>query len=166
MKPTVTARVARDTSLVIGGLFLLVAALLWGAWLVDFGLRPRQLMRPIAVIVLAGFVLLLSLLVVLVVSERSNHYAGEPTSRLHLPLMVSTGALAVYFGIASINAADVFYRPGQQWPLLRDPTIQLITTALILVIVAAKAWLLWEILPRRPWDRRKSPRKTPPRRSR
>lgn len=163
MKPDQTARVIRDTVLVVTGLVALIAGLLWGAWLVDFGISRMTFVRSVACLILIGFVLFVALLVVLVVSERSNHYAGEPTSRLHLPLIVSTAALACYFGIASISAVDVFYKPRERWPLLADPTVQLLTSALILVIVAAKAWMLWEILPRR-WNWRK-PKRSPPRRS-
>lgn len=149
MKPTETWRILRDTALIVAGLALVIAGLLWLAWLVDFGITRTTFVRAVACLIFAGFALFLVLLVVLVASERSNHYAGEPTSRLHLPLIVSTAALACYFGIASISAVDVFYEPRQRWPLLSDPTVQLLTSALILAIVAAKAWMLWEILPRR-----------------
>lgn len=153
-----TVRVVRDTVAVITGLVLFVAAAMWGAWLIDISISRQTFLRTVAALILVGFVLFLALFVVLLASERSNHYAGEPTSRLHLPLLVSTGALTVYFGLASINAVDVYYQPRHMWPLMRDPTVQIITSALILVIVAAKGWLLWEILPHR-W-----PRKTPRRR--
>ena len=62
-------------------------------------------------------------------------------------MILSTAALAAYFGIASINAIDVFYDTGHTWPLLRDPTVQIITTSLVFLIVAGKGWLLYEILP-------------------
>lgn len=163
MKPAGTWRVLRDTALVVVGLVVLIAGLLWAAWLVDFGISRTTFVRAVACLIFAGFALFLVLLVVLVASERSNHYAGEPTSRLHLPLIVSTAALACYFGIASISAVDVFYKPRERWPLLADPTVQLLTSTLILAIVAAKAWMLWEILPRR-WNWRK-PKRSPPRRS-
>lgn len=151
------ARVIFDTTIIFLTLVILVAALLWAAWLVDFGIDRRDLVRVIAIMILVGFVLFTALFLVLVVTERSNHYAGERTSRLHPPLIVSTGALMVYFGLASISAIDVYYKPDETWPLMRDPTIQLITASLILVIVGSKAWLLWEILPHRIWSRRKSP---------
>lgn len=163
MKARQTLCVVRDTVIVVAGLVLLVAGLLWGAWLVDFGISRATFVRAVSCLIFAGFALFLTLLIVLVVVERSIHYAGEPTSTLHPPLIVSTAALACYFGIASISALDVWYEPHRMWPLVRDPTVQLITSALILVIVAAKAWMLFEILPRR-WNWRK-PKRSPPGRS-
>lgn len=149
--------VMRDTASIYLGIVALVILALWGAWHVDASITRTTLVRIIAVIILAGFVLFTALFLVLLWSERQNHYSGERTSRLHLPLMISTAALMSYFGIASINAVDVYYQPADSWPLLRDPTVQLITALLILVIVGAKAWMLYEILPHRTWKWRKSP---------
>lgn len=156
MKADVRNRVIRDTALIFFGIVLLVALLLWGAWHVDFGIPRQNLIRVIAIFILVGFALFVVLFLVLLWTERANHYQRERTSALHTPLLISTAALMVYFGIASISAVDVYYDPSRVWPLMRDPTIQLITSGLILVIVGAKAWLLFEILPRQSWMRRKS----------
>lgn len=159
MTKAIRGRVIRDTAVILTTIIVVVALALWGAWEVDFGIPRSTRIRIVAALVLVGFVLFATLFVVLVVVERSNHYQHERVSRLHLPLIVSTGALMTYFGLATIPAIDVYYEPAHQWPLMRDPTIQLITAALILVIVGAKAWLLWEILPHRAhWFRRRRAR--------
>jgi hypothetical protein len=145
--PVPIGLVIRDTAIFIAGLALGIAFLLWVAWHVNFGLERSSFIRILAVLILAGFGCFLSLLVTLVSIERVTHYSGEAPSSLHPPMILSTAALTAYFGIAAINAVDVFYEPRHTWLLLRDPTVQIITTSLIFLIVAGKGWLLYEILP-------------------
>jgi|SRR5215211_613401 len=144
-RPSVLA--IRDTAIFIIALTSVVACLIWGAWNIDFALRPTTLTRIVAVLILVGFALFFALLVTLVSLERFTHYSSEEPSSLHPPMILSTMALTAYFGIASISAIDVFYDPSHTWPLVRDPTVRLVTTSLILAVVAGKAWLLYEILP-------------------
>jgi hypothetical protein len=145
--PVRVGLVIRDTAIFVIGFGLVVALLLWAAWHLDFGLERTSFRRILAVITIGGFVCFFALMVTLVSIERVTHYSGEASSSLHPPMILSTTALTAYFSIASINAVDVFYRPQESWPLLRDPTVQIITTSLVFLIVAGKAWLLYEILP-------------------
>lgn len=154
MSKTARAQAIRDTVGVIFGLTIAIVLLLWAAWEVDFSLNRQTFIRIVSAFILLSFVLFLVLFVTLVYVERTNHYAHERTSRIHLPLIISTGALLAYFGIASISAIDVFYEPPKMWPLLRDPTVQLLTASIIIVVAGAKMWMLYEILPTIPWIRR------------
>jgi hypothetical protein len=141
----------RDTAFIMLGLIGVGAALVWGSWEVDFGISRTTFLRLVWGTVLTGCLLFWTLLTVLVWAERDIHYRGGRPSSLHIPLIVSTFGLAAYFGIASISAVDFFVHANRTWPLTQDPTLRILGTTLIIVIVTAKAWMLWEILPSGRW---------------
>lgn len=145
-------RVALQTTGIVLGIALSVAALLWLGWVIDFAPNPRMFQQFIAASILLGFVLLACLFAVLVAIWRSDVIEGREVSQLHHPLMWSLGAIAVYFGMASISAVDVFYDPARTWPLLRDPAVRVITGTLVIAsIVAPRTWLTVEIAGLRGW---------------
>lgn len=141
-----SGRAIRDSVLAVVFLVAIVGFGLWLAWMTEWAPNQRTFSRAIAALILVGFVCVAGLYAVLVGIYRSDVYAGRAVSPLHLPSIASAGSLVVYFGIASISAVDVFYKPAEPWPLLRDPGVRLIATALIFAIIAANTWLLYEIV--------------------
>lgn len=161
-----TMLVLRDTAAAVLGLAVSVTVLLWAAWEIDFGISRTTFLRITWTIVLVGFAVFLTLYVLLVWLERTAHYTHRRISDLHPPLIASTAALASYFGIQSISAVDFFYHPRQSWPLVMDPTVRLLWTTLVLALVLAKVWTVWEILPSDRWTFRwRKPPRYPARRS-
>ena len=148
-------RVTIETAAVILGIVLVVAVALFIGWVIEFAPNPRIFRQFIAASVLAGFAILLCLFAIMVAIWRADTITGQEISELHHPLMWSLGAIAIYFGMASISAVDVFYKPDETWPLLRDPANQLITATVVIgTIVLSRAWFMDGVLRLRGWNQK------------
>lgn len=151
----VGVRVTLETIGIVLGVALVVAILLRVGWVVDFAPTPKTFTQTISFMLLEGFLILVALFAAFVAIWRMDAAEGQPSADLHLPLMESLGAIAIYFGVASIAAIDVFYHADETWPLLRDPAVRLITASLVILIVIPRAWLLFKLLRGRCWTWRR-----------